>query len=214
MQTDRLIESLALAATPVRRTTVSRRFVAAGAVGAVGAALLMLRWLHVRPDLMAAMGTAHWWLKMTYGLVLGLAGFAAIERLSRPAGSGRRGLTLAIAAVGLLVILGALQLATTPPAERMAVWLGQSWKHCPYNILALSGPMLLATLFVARGLAPTRLALAGAACGLFAGGVAMAVYCLHCPETEPAFIATWYSAGAILATLAGALLGPLALRWR
>jgi hypothetical protein len=42
----------------------------------------------------------------------------------------------------------------------------------------------------------------------------MAVYCLHCPETEPAFIATWYSLGALLTTAAGALLGPVVLRWR
>lgn len=214
MQTDELIDRLVLDAAPVRRSGVARRLAVAGGFGALGAFLLMVRWLHMRPDLMQAMGTSHWWLKMTYGLVLGLAGFVALERLSRPAGSGRRGLTLALAALGLLVILGCWQLVTTAPADRMAVWLGQSWKHCPYNILALSGPMLLMTMFVARGLAPTRLTAAGAACGLFAGGVAMSVYCLHCPETEPAFIATWYSAGAILTTAVGALLGPMALRWR
>lgn len=214
MRTDDLIDQLAQGAAPVRRSTVGRRLAMAAGLGALGAFLLLLRWLHMRPDLTVAMGTAHWWLKMTYGLVLGLAGFVALERLARPAGSGRRGLSLALAALGLLAVLGAFQLATTEPADRMAVWLGQSWKHCPYNILALSGPVLLGTLFVARGLAPTRLAAAGAACGLLAGGLAMAVYCLHCPETEPAFIATWYSAGAMLTTLVGALVGPLALRWR
>ena len=57
-------------------------------------------------------------------------------------------------------------------------------------------------------------AAAGAATGLFAGGLAMAVYCLHCPETEPAFIATWYSLGAILTAALGAGLGPTLLRWR
>lgn len=214
MQTDELIERLALDAAPVRRAAVGRRLAMAAGFGALGALLLLLRWLHMRPDLAQAMGTAHWWLKMTYGLVLGLAGFVAIERLSRPAGSGRRGLTLALAALGLLLVLGACQLITTAPDNRLAVWLGGSWKYCPYNILALSGPMLLATLFVARGLAPTRLAAAGAACGLFAGGLAMAIYCLHCPETEPAFIATWYSLGAVLTTAVGALAGPFALRWR
>lgn len=214
MRTDELIDQLAADAAPVRRSAVGRRLAFAAGLGALGAFVLLIRWLHMRPDLTHAMGTSHWWLKMAYGLVLGMAGFLTIERMSRPAGSGRRGVSLALAAFGLLLILGAWQLALTPPADRIAVWLGQSWKHCPYNILALSGPVLLATMIVARGLAPTRLAMAGAACGLFAGGIAMSVYCLHCPETEPAFIATWYSIGAMLTTAAGALLGPLVLRWR
>lgn len=214
MQTDELIDRLALDVAPVRRAAVGRRFAVALVFGAAGAFVLLLNWLHMRPDLAQAVRTAHWWLKMTYGLVLAMAGFVAVERLSRPAGSGRRGIGLALAAFALLVVLGAAQLVTTAPEDRMSVWLGQSWRHCPYNILALSGPLLLASLFVARGLAPTRLALAGAACGLFAGGAAMAVYCLHCPETEPAFIATWYSAGAILTTAVGAALGRFALRWR
>lgn len=214
MRTDELIEQLAAEAAPPRGYGVETRLGAAALFGATGAAVLLLAWLRLRPDLGEAVRTAHFWLKMSYALVLALAGYLMIERLARPAGSGRRGLMLALAGMAVLVALGATQLMMAPPAERMPIWLGQSWRYCPYNILALSGPMLVTALLVVRSLAPTRLAPAGAATGLFAGGVAMAVYCLHCPETEPAFIATWYSLGAILTAALGAVLGPAVLRWR
>ena len=43
--------------------------------------------------------------------------------------------------------------------------------------------------------------------------VATAVYALHCPEMAAPFLATWYLAGMLIPTVAGALLGPRLLRW-
>lgn len=214
MRTDELIDQLSAEAAREPLDSVPARLSGASIVGVAGAFLIMLAWLGIRPDLAQAVTTWHWWLKMTYGLVLAVAGFAAVERLARPAGEGRRGLGLALVALAVLLALGGFQLATAPPQDRMALWLGQSWRWCPFNILALSGPMLVAGLLTVRTLAPTRLALAGVAAGLLAGGAAMAVYCLHCPETEPAFIATWYSLGAILTAAVGGVAGPFVLRWR
>lgn len=216
MRTDELIDKLALeaAARPASGDSVSARIAGAMVIGTAGAALMMAGWFKVNPRLIAELATWHWWLKMSYGLVLALAGYAILERMSRPDGRAPRGRMVALAALGALVAMGAVQLAMAEPGQRMALWLGQSWRHCPYNILALSGPLLVAGMVAVRTLAPTRLARAGAGLGLMAGGTAMAVYCLHCPETEPAFIATWYSLGAILTTALGAALGPLALRWR
>ena len=214
MRTDELIERLAAEPATGVADGVPARLGAAAAFGAVGAAVLMLIWLHPRPDLAQAVGQAHFWLKMTYSLVLALAGYLMIERMARPAGDGRRGLVLGLAALAILGLLGGYQLIAAAPDQRMPIWLGASWRHCPYDILVLSGPMLVAALLAVRAGAPTRLVPAGAATGLFCGGVAMAVYCLHCPETEPAFIATWYSLGAVFTTALGAVLGPLVLRWR
>ena len=214
METSELIERLAAEAAPAPAATVDRRLRALGAAGAAGAGVMLLAWLKVRPDLALAATTWNFWLKAAYAVALALAGYLALERLARPAGSGRWGLVLAAAAAGVLALLGGVELALAAPDDRLALWLGRTWRHCPFNILALAGPMLVTALFVVRSLAPTRLALAGAATGLFAGGVAMAVYCLHCPETEPAFVATWYSLGAALTASLGAVLGPLALRWR
>jgi hypothetical protein len=190
------------------------RIAAVTAAGGVLAFVLMLGWLGLRPDLATAMGGATFWSKAGYAAVLGVAGFLAIERLARPAASPRAGLLLALAALVLIVALAAVNLLTTPPADRLTVWLGGSWRRCPFNILALSGPTLVLALLAVRGLAPTRLRAAGAAAGLLAGGVATTAYSLHCPETAPAFVATWYTLGIFLSATVGAILGPWALRWR
>ena len=90
---------------------------------------------------------------------------------------------------------------------------GSTWRVCPFLIAGLSLPILIAVLRAMRELAPTRLRLAGAAAGLSAGAAAATVYCLHCPEMAPPFVAFWYVIGILLATGAGALLGPRMLRW-
>lgn len=64
-----------------------------------------------------------------------------------------------------------------------------------------------------RGRRPTRLALAGAAAGLLAGTVGIAVYALYCPEMDAPFLAIWYVLGMSVPVAAGALAGPLLLRW-
>ena len=121
---------------------------------------------------------------------------------------------LSLAALGAVLVIGVARLMAVPADERMAQWLGGSWTRCPGNILALSVPTLILALLVMRRMAPTRLVLAGAGAGLFAGGVAATAYGLHCLESAPIFLATWYSLGVALSTAAGALAGPWALRWR
>jgi hypothetical protein len=64
-----------------------------------------------------------------------------------------------------------------------------------------------------RGLAPTRLRLAGAGVGLLAGAAGAFVYAFHCPELAAPFLGMWYLLGMAIPTALGALLGPRALRW-
>lgn len=214
METDRLIDSLAADLAPASPRLVSRRIALAAAAGAAAALIGVLLWLGLRADLMIAMRGVTFWMKAVYAVVLGLAGFWCAERLARPAGSARNGLLLAFVALGVLAVIGLATLMMAPQGERMALWLGQSWRRCPFNILALSLPTLALALLAMRRFAPTRLGPAGAAAGLFAGGVAATVYGLHCGETAPIFVVTWYSLGIALSAALGALLGPLALRWR
>ncbi|MBU1375757.1 MAG: DUF1109 domain-containing protein [Alphaproteobacteria bacterium] len=214
METERLIDSLAANLTPAPSRQVSRRIVMTALVGAAAALVAVLFWLGLRSDLMIAVGGRMFWMKAAYAAILGVAGFACAERLARPTGSARGGLLLAVAALGVLAVIGLTMMMMTPPAERMALWLGQSWRRCPFYILALSIPTLALALLTMRRFAPTRLGAAGAAAGLFAGGVAATVYGLHCGETSPIFLLTWYSLGVALSTALGALLGPWALRWR
>jgi hypothetical protein len=62
-------------------------------------------------------------------------------------------------------------------------------------------------------MAPTRLGLAGAAAGLFAGGVGATVYGLYCEETAAAFVVVWYSLGMLACAALGAVVGRRLLRW-
>lgn len=214
METERLIERLAADLAPAPPRIVSRRIATTAAVGAAAALVGVLFWLGLRPDLMMAMTGMTFWMKAAYAAILGVAGFACAERLARPAASARGGLLLALAALGVLGAIGAATLMLAPAGERMAMWLGHSWRRCPFNILALSVPTLALALLAMRRFAPTRLRPAGAAAGLLAGGVAATVYGLHCGETAPVFVVTWYSLGVALSAALGALLGPWALRWR
>jgi hypothetical protein len=69
------------------------------------------------------------------------------------------------------------------------------------------------TLWALKGLAPTRLALAGARADLLSGVLGTLVNALHCPESAAPFVGIWYVAGIAIPTLAGALVGPHVLRW-
>ncbi len=113
----------------------------------------------------------------------------------------------------MVAVLAAAELTRAPPRERLDVWLGSSWKICPFLVLGLSAPIFLALLKGLARLAPTRLRAAGALAGITAGASAALVYCLHCPESTASFVLTWYSAGIALAGLIGAMLGPRLLRW-
>ncbi|WP_227651246.1 NrsF family protein, partial [Klebsiella pneumoniae] len=78
--------------------------------------------------------------------------------------------------VVLLTGLGVAELARTPPALWLAMWLGHSWMICPWLVLALAMPIFVGLLWSFRRLAPTRLRAAGAAAGLAAGAFAATVY--------------------------------------
>ena len=77
----------------------------------------------------------------------------------------------------------------------------------------LSLPVFAGVFWAIKGLAPTRLALTGAAAGLLAGAVGAFVYAFHCPETAAPFLGIWYVAGIAIPVLTGAVLGRRLLHW-
>jgi hypothetical protein len=210
--TDDLIAALALDFGPARK--VSPRLMAAAGLGGLAAFALVALWLGFRPDIAEAPATRMFWMKAFYTALLALGGFWAVERASRPAGSPRKGMILALAVFGLWAALCMWKFMGAAPADRMPMLMGQSWRICTLNILVLGLPILAATLVVVRGMAPTRLTLAGAAAGLFSGGLGATIYGLHCPEHAMAFVAIWYTLGVAAVTALGAVLGHWVLRWR
>lgn len=213
MKTDELITLLARDATPVKRRALPMRIGAFALLGAGIALALLVAWLGIRPDLAAAASGMTYWMKTIYTFGLGVAGFALVERLSRPGARGRAGWLIAGALAGVMVLIAAMQLMATPADQMAPAFMGSSWDKCPWRILVLALPGLAIGLGAMRSLAPTRPALAGAAIGLLAGGLAATVYGLFCQETAAAFVAVWYTIGIALSVALGALAGSRLLRW-
>jgi hypothetical protein len=167
----------------------------------------------VRGDIAAAMHGFSFWMKWAYTISLSVVALVMTAQLARPGSNRLHGLWLIAIPILLLAGVAALELIRTPPDAWLAMWLGASWKVCPWLVLALAMPIFVGLLWSFRRLAPTRLRAAGAAAGLSAGAFAATVYCLHCPEVSALFVLSWYSLGILLAASVGALLGPRMLRW-
>lgn len=213
MKTDRLIDALVTQAGPVQRRTGAGALALALLVGTPLSYALMERQIGLNPDLAAFLREPMFWVKFGFGVALAIAALWLVLRLVRPGVRAGR-VRWAVAAPAIVLwVLAALALAAAPRTEWPVLLLGSSWAVCPTNIASLSAPVFIGALLALRTMAPTKLATAGAAAGLFAGGVGTAVYALHCPELAAPFLALWYVLGALLPAGLGALIGPRVLRW-
>lgn len=212
MRTDELTEMLARNAEAEPRGRPGRRWLLAVVASTLLSVAVMVGWLGVQPRLPEVFVDPRWWGKAGFGLALAMIGLFAAWRLGRP-GQGRLSLVWALGPLVLLWAVALAQLGAAPEAARMDLILGHTWKGCPIRVATLSIPAFVSALWVLRWMAPTRPTMAGAAAGLFAGGVGATVYAFHCPELAPAFVGVWYVLGVAIPTLVGAFLGARALRW-
>ncbi|HEX8009877.1 MAG TPA: DUF1109 domain-containing protein [Casimicrobiaceae bacterium] len=213
MKTDELVTLLATGAGAVESDAAARRYATALGWGAFGATLLMAIVLGVRPDIGAAARLPMFWIKLAFAASVAVGSLLAASRLSRP-GARLGWVPGALAArVLALWLLAAWVLLGAPAPERADLVMGRTWKYCLVSIPMLLVPALVAMWWAMKGLAPTRLALAGAAAGLLAGAIGALVFALYCPEMAAPFIGVWYVAGMLIPAAVGALLGPLVLRW-
>mgnify|MGYP001286141871 CR=1 FL=1 len=213
MKTDELIQALAAGAEAGDPRAPRRRLLAAAAAGAALAVPLMIGMLGVNPQLAQAATLSAFWIKLAFVAAVAAAAFAVALRLSRPgAAVGRAGIALAVP-FALLWLLAAVVIAVAAPGDREALLFGSTWRACPMNIAVISAPALLLSLWAMRTAAPTRPGLAGAAAGLFAGGLGATVYTLHCPELAAPFLGVWYMLGMSIPAALGAAAGRLLLRW-
>jgi len=213
MKTDELIAALAAGTEPVDPRLPLRRLLLATLAGAALGVPLMIGLLGLNPQLAQAAQWPMFWVKLAFAAAVAAAAFAVALRLARPGVPVRRAAgALAIPFVAIWLLAAAALLASVP-GEREALVLGSTWSACPLNIGMLSLPALVLALWVLRGLAPTRLRLAGAAAGLLAGCLGATVFTLHCSEMAAPFIGTWYVLGMLVPTVIGAALGSRVLRW-
>ncbi|HEY5290643.1 MAG TPA: DUF1109 domain-containing protein [Caulobacteraceae bacterium] len=214
MKTSELIAVLATAdSAPVRPAAPANRIASAALVGATAALAILALWLGFQP-LAAAAGASWFWMKAGYSLAAATAGFLLLVRLARPgARIGFAGAAVGCAALFVIWMLAAHASMWASDDHRTALWLGETWRVCAFRILVLAAPIYAGVIIILRRLAPTRLALSGAAAGLLAGGLSAVVYGLYCQENAAPFVAAWYSAGIAGSALIGAALGPRLLRW-
>jgi hypothetical protein len=213
MKTDDLITMLATASGAVDSRRGARALASALTCGALASLLLMHFVLGVRSDLASAIDSPFFWNKLIFVAALWAAALFAVQRLGRP-GARLAWLPACVAApLALLALLALVVLANAAPEARDELIFGKTWKSCALLIAMLSLPVFIALGVALKDFAPTRLRLAGAAAGLLAGATGALVYCMHCPEFAPPFIALWYVAGIALPTALGAAFGERLLRW-
>jgi len=213
MSTGDLVTLLATGAGAATTDATSRRFAIAMTCGTVVAMLLMIFLLGVRPDLREAIFLPKFWIKVAFVGCVAAATLLLSIRLSLP------GFPLGRAPVGLAIpvfaiwAVAATALFNGDPAQRAQMFFGDTWVVCPFLIAMLSVPIFAGVIWAMRGLAPTRLRLAGGIAGLLAGATGALIYCLHCPEMEAPFVGFWYLLGMLIPAGIGALSGRRLLRW-
>jgi hypothetical protein len=145
------------------------------------------------------------------GATLAAGAFWATLKLSYP--EGRLGLWWLLLPLGILLLGLGLEMSETPSSSWASRLWGNSPGACFLCVTALSLPILVAALVALRDGAPTHPRLCGAMAGLLAGGIAAALYTLHCPEDSLLFVASWHVPAVLTVTLVGALAAGRWLRW-
>jgi hypothetical protein len=212
MRTDDLIAQLSDGLEPVKQGAVTRLLVGAVLLGIAGSILVMLGMIGLRHDFASAITSFGMWTKLVYTFAIAAFGFWLVERAGRPGAQMTRPLLLLAVPVLAIALLSVLQMSA-PHADMPGLVMGHSSRVCAPLVLMTALPTLAATFWALKRLAPTRLTLAGAIAGLFAGGAGAFVYSFHCTEGAAPFIAIWYTLGILVTAALGALLGPRLLRW-
>jgi hypothetical protein len=210
MKTTDLIDALARE-SEAQKTAVWQRLAFALVVGLLIAIGLVLTFFGMRPDI----GAARMVVMMKAGFAALGAGLALplLMQLAKPG----RGVGWRIAAVGGFVLLCvgivAVALAGGDPSERFQSWMTGRIPWCVVIIPLLATPTAALLGWLVRDLAPTRLAMTGAALGAVSGGVGAMAYAMYCPIDSAMFVATWYGVAIALCAVIGAVAGSRLLRW-
>jgi len=213
MKTDDLISALSTDLEPAPKHAVGLRLLLALTIGIAVSFVAMWQWLGPRPDMVPAMATTMFWMKLAYALSIAAFGFGLIDRLARPGGQGGVWRTLLFLPLLFMIAMALYRYVQAPPERHVAMLLGNSWTVCARNIVLLSLPVFAALFWSLRDLAPTRLTAAGATAGVLAGAVGTFIYAFHCTESAAPFVAIWYTLGMAAMGVLGAVLGRFLLRW-
>lgn len=211
MKTDDLISAIVEdgACRPSQAVGIAGALAAGGAV----ATILFALGLGVRPDILGALQTWHFLLKLTIVLTCLALALWACAQLARPDANSRKVLAVLAAAPVLLAVAAAYELMTLPRDQWYAFAVGSNSRICLVAIPLLSVAPLVALLAALRAGAPRSPPAAGAVAGLLAGVLAATLYATHCVDDSPLFVALWYTPAIAFAAALGAVAGHRMLRW-
>ena len=179
---------------------------------ALSAALLFIT-LGVRPDIMAALGTWHFDLKLGGSFILAMAAGWIALRLTRPTTRFLSVMPILIVPALLLFVAVAYELVTVPATTWTSLAMGANGVMCLANIMAFSAIPLVTVIYALRLGAPMSPAVMGAVGGLLAGALGATVFATHCTDNSPLFVAIWYVLAIGLMSMFGLVIGRHALRW-
>jgi len=140
MQTEQLLDMLARQSGPAPRAVVARRLWPAVIVGLLCSSVLTL-------GLMGPLPVAGWadsatWFKLGYALLLAVAAGVLTARLARPMAHLTLPRWLVVGVIALVLWIGAVTLSLTPAEARLDAILGETWRQCPWSVMAFSLPAL------------------------------------------------------------------------
>lgn len=211
MKTDDLIK--ALAADTTRTQPVGATLARVLPLGLAVSVILFALVVRVRSDIMSALLTWRFDLKLVLAVALAGAALWLVVRLARPMGDDRPP-RLALLAVPLVLALAiVVELVSVPASAWATRAVGTNALWCLATIPVLSLAPLAAILVALRDGAPRSPAAAGAAAGLMAGALGAAIYGTHCWDDSPLFVAIWYPLAIAAVVTAGALIGRRLLSW-
>ena len=212
MKTDDLIRTLA-ADPPAHGWSMPALLALAALAGLAVSVGLYFAAIGPREDIAAAAHSLRFLLKPAETLLLAMLAAPALLRLAQP-GAPWRQATLLIAVVPAVVAIAVVaELIAVPRVQWSERLIGDNISRCLTLIPLLALAPLAAFLLALRQSAPTNPALAGAAAGLLAGGLAATLYATHCTDDSPLFVAAWYSLAIAGVAALGALIGARWLRW-
>jgi hypothetical protein len=214
MRTDELINTLVGDhASQPRPKPVAHGLVMAIIGGlAISSALFSLT-LGVRPDIVSALGTWRFDMKLADNLVLAVAATWVALRLSSPTTTPLSAMRALLVPALLLLAVVVYELVTIPASAWSSHAMGVNGVMCFASIISLSVLPLTAAIYALRQGAPASPAVMGAVAGLLAGALGATVFAMHCTNDSPLFVAIWYTLAIGLMALTGLSVGRYVLRW-
>jgi hypothetical protein len=213
MKTGDLIFRLTNDLVPVESNAASKRLTRALIVGVTTSTALLVVLYGIRSDMPELILTTMFWVRLAFPLATIATAMKLAGRLGRP-GAPLKLAWFAVALPFITVLLVATFIfLSTPLGYRLQLIVGTTWRVTTANVVLLSLPSLAAVMRAMKGLAPTRLVLAGTGTGLLAGAQGLLVYSLYCSEMSVPFWGVWYVLAIVITAGIGAALAPIYLRW-